>query len=142
MAQPTYTLEELSRKVDAISEFLNEKTDRNLLNLNTVGQAIIDGKVEVEALLEQNGYAKFTWKEDNKVASLIIQFGLREIASTGILSFPVTFSQVSCFLRCNDTAYGTAPSATGVGYTNLTNSSVSLACDATIPKQSWIAIGT
>lgn len=75
MAKPTYTLEELSRKVDAISEFLNEKTDRNLLNLNTVGQAIIDGKVEVEALLEQNGYAKFTWKEDNKVASLIIQWG-------------------------------------------------------------------
>ncbi len=71
MAKPTYTLEELSRKVDAISEFLNEKTDRNLLNLNTVGQAIIDGKVEVEALLEQNGYAKFTWKEDNKVAILL-----------------------------------------------------------------------
>ena len=82
MAQPTYTLEELSRKVDAISEFLNEKTDRNLLNLNTVGQAIIDGKVEVEALLAQNGYAKFTWKEDNKVASLIIQWGLAKTVGT------------------------------------------------------------
>ena len=74
MAQPTYTLEELSRKVDAISEFLNEKTDRNLLNLNTVGQAIIDGKVEVEALLEQNGYAKFTWKEGNKISKIIVQW--------------------------------------------------------------------
>lgn len=83
MAQPTYTLEELSRKVDAISEFLNEKTDRNLLNLNTVGQAIIDGKVEVEALLEQNGYAKFTWKEDNKVANLIIQWGFSTRSGTG-----------------------------------------------------------
>ena len=128
--------------VGALSEAINEKMDRNLVNADTIGQAILDRKVEVEALLEQNGYAKFTWKEDNKVASLTIQFGLREIASTGVLSFPVTFSQVSCFLRCNDTAYGTAPSATGVGYTNLTNSSVSLACDATIPKQSWIAIGT
>lgn len=48
MAQPTYTLEELSRKVDAISEFLNEKTDRNLLNLNTVGQVIIDGKASID----------------------------------------------------------------------------------------------
>lgn len=76
MAQPTYTLEELSRKVDAISEFLNEKTDRNLLNLNTVGQAIIDRKVEVEALLQQNGYVKFTWKEGNKIASLTICWGL------------------------------------------------------------------
>ena len=75
MAQPTYTLEELSRKVDAISEFLNEKTDRNLLNLNTVGQAIIDGKVEVEALLEQNGYAKFTWKEGNNISKLLLQWG-------------------------------------------------------------------
>ena len=82
MAQPTYTLEELSRKVDAISEFLNEKTDRNLLNLNTVGQAIIDGKVEVEALLEQNGYAKFTWKEDNKVA-ILFQWGFSTRSGTG-----------------------------------------------------------
>ena len=86
MAQPTYTLEELSRKVDAISEFLNEKTDRNLLNLNAVGQGIIDGKVEVEALLEQNGYAKFTWKEGNKVAKLIVQW--LKTAKTGYIDLP------------------------------------------------------
>ena len=92
MAQPTYTLEELSRKVDAISEFLNEKTDRNLLNLNTVGQAIIDGKVEVEALLAQNGYAKFTWKEDNKVANLIIQWS--NIMQARIWNYPISMSKV------------------------------------------------
>ena len=61
--------------VGALSEAINEKMDRNLVNADTIGQAILDRKVEVEALLEQNGYAKFTWKEDNKVASLIIQWG-------------------------------------------------------------------
>ena len=94
MAQPTYTLEELSRKVDAISEFLNEKTDRNLLNLNTVGQAIIDGKVEVEALLEQNGYAKFTWKEDNKVASLLINWlKVLSLGNKQIATLPSTYNK-------------------------------------------------
>ena len=91
MAQPTYTLEELSRKVDAISEFLNEKTDRNLLNLNTVGQAIIDGKVEVEALLAQNGYAKFTWKEDNKVAKLLFNW-YGEVTQNRTITFATAFS--------------------------------------------------
>lgn len=90
MAQPTYTLEELSRKVDAISEFLNEKTDRNLLNLNTVGQAIIDGKVEVEALLEQNGYAKFTWKEGNKV-SILFQWGY---PTSQVTNFAMAFKKI------------------------------------------------
>ena len=61
--------------VGALSEAINGKMDRNLVNADTIGQAILDRKVEVEALLEQNGYAKFTWKEDNKVANLIIQWG-------------------------------------------------------------------
>ena len=90
MAQPTYTLEELSRKVDAISEFLNEKTDRNLLNLNTVGQAIIDGKVEVEALLKQNGYAKFTWKEGNKL-SILFQWGY---PTSQVTNFAMAFKKI------------------------------------------------
>ena len=94
MAQPTYTLEELSRKVDAISEFLNEKTDRNLLNLNTVGQAIIDGKVEVEALLEQNGYAKFTWKEGNKL-SILLQWGLNPTGTNTTVNLPTSFSNTN-----------------------------------------------
>ena len=60
--------------VGQIAEALNEKMDRNLANTDAIGQAILDKKVEVEALLEQNGYAKFTWKEGNKISKLIVQF--------------------------------------------------------------------
>ena len=60
--------------VGALSEAINGKMDRNLVNADTIGQAILDRKVEVEALLEQNGYAKFTWKEDNKVAHLLFNW--------------------------------------------------------------------
>ena len=57
--------------VGQIAEALNEKMDRNLANTDAIGQAILDGKVEVEALLEQNGYAKFTWKNGNKIINSV-----------------------------------------------------------------------
>ena len=71
MAESSY----VNIDLDKISEALNEKMDRNLSNTDAIGQAILDGKVEVEALLEQNGYAKFTWKEGNKTSKLIVQWG-------------------------------------------------------------------
>jgi len=83
--------------VGALSEAINEKMDRNLVNADTIGQAILDRKVEVEALLEHNGYAKFTWKEDNKVASLIVQWGYASIPAnkTSIaVNLPTAFSTV------------------------------------------------
>lgn len=64
--------------VGQIAEALNEKMDRNLANTDAIGQAILDGKVEVEALLEHNGYAKFTWKNGNKISNLLIQWGFIE----------------------------------------------------------------
>ena len=36
--------------VGQIAEALNGKMDRNLANTDAIGQAILDGKVEVEAL--------------------------------------------------------------------------------------------
>ena len=42
----------------------------NLDNLSATAQAMLDKKVEIEALLEQNGYAKFTWKDGNKISNL------------------------------------------------------------------------
>ena len=79
--------------VGALSEAINEKMDRNLVNADTIGQAILDRKVEVEALLEQNGYAKFTWKEDNKVASLIIQWGSAKMATN--VTLPTSYSNAN-----------------------------------------------
>ena len=72
--------------VGQIAEALNEKMDRNLVNTDAIGQAILDKKVEVEALLEQNGYAKFTWKEGNKVTLDGIQYSvhMKELFDYGI----------------------------------------------------------
>ena len=145
MAQPTYTLEELSRKVDAISEFLNEKTDRNLLNLNTVGQAIIDGKVEVEALLEQNGYAKFTWKEGNNTRKLLMQWGLNSTGTNTTVNLPTSFSNTNYTLVNN---YDSVP--TGLAPARVTRqSNTSFVVTAnyggnpvTNINIGWFAIGT
>ena len=54
---------------------LDGKSSISLDNLSAAGQAILDKKVEVEALLAQNGYAKFTWKENNQISNLIINWG-------------------------------------------------------------------
>lgn len=76
-----------------IGEQLAGKADIDLNNLSAVGQAILNKKVEVEALLEQNGYAKFTWKEGNKISKLIVQWGWVPPASEYVyFNFPVTYS--------------------------------------------------
>ena len=107
----------------AISEFLNEKTDRNLLNLNTVGQAIIDGKVEVEALLEQNGYAKFTWKEDNKVSNLIIQWGY---PTSQVTNFAMAFKKILGGSTCIVGQYNFSGQIAHTVLYSLTNTSINV----------------
>lgn len=71
------TTTQKSSLVSAICELvtsLDGKTSKSLDDLNAVGQALLDKKVEVEALLQQNGYAKFSWKENNQISSLIVQW--------------------------------------------------------------------
>ena len=87
--------------VGQIAEALNEKMDRNLVNADTIGQAILDKKVEVEALLEQNGYAKFTWKNGNKISKLIVQFGYNSSAwihsNTVTITLPIAFANTTSY---------------------------------------------
>lgn len=71
----TLTTEEKTSLVAAINELVAGKSSIDLDNLSAIGQAIMDKKVEVEALLQQNGYAKFTWKENNQISNLILQWG-------------------------------------------------------------------
>ena len=73
--------------------------DRNLVNADTIGQAILDKKVEVEALLEQNGYAKFTWKEGNKISKLLLQWGYN--SGVGIITLPTAYSNVNFIPQMN-----------------------------------------
>ena len=61
----------------------------NLDNLSATAQAMLDKKVEIEALLEQNGYAKFTWKDGNKISKLIVQWGFTTVSS---VTLPITYS--------------------------------------------------
>ena len=93
--------------VGQIAEALNEKMDRNLANTDAIGQAILDKKVEVEALLEQNGYAKFTWKEGNNI-SILFQWGLNSIGTNTTVSLPTSFSRTSYTLVNN---YDNVPTA-------------------------------
>lgn len=80
------TTEQKANFVSAINEIvsnLDKKSSIDLNNLSKLGQSILDRKVEVEALLQQNGYAKFTWKEDNEISNLIIQWGCHRTDSDG-----------------------------------------------------------
>ena len=92
--------------VGQIAEALNEKMDRNLANTDAIGQAILDKKVEVEALLEQNGYAKFTWKEDNKVSNLIINWSGR-LGDGSTFTYPHAYAKyVSAHVTKNSESTG------------------------------------
>ena len=97
--------------VGASSEAINEKMDRNLVNADTIGQAILDKKVEVEALLEQNGYAKFTWKEGNKISKIIVQFG-KVSQKTQVINLPTSYSNVNYNIVCG-VVNGSGGMATG-----------------------------
>lgn len=115
----------------------------NLDNLSATGQAILDRKVEVEALLEQNGYAKFTWKEDNKVASLIIQWGKVDATNyAGVVTFPIGFNSVSSIL--SNAILGDADTVTvtaGVLDQFTTPSGTLIRSRNTNHKSYWLAIG-
>ena len=78
---------------------LDGKASINLDNLSSLGQAILDKKVEVEALLQQNGYAKFSWKENNQISRFIIQWVCFSAGSQAVvIDFPISFTSVSSYV--------------------------------------------
>nr|DAT58045.1 MAG TPA: tail-collar fiber protein [Caudoviricetes sp.] len=90
-------IQTLANKLNLSLDNLNEvgqakidgKASVNLDNLSATAQAMLDKKVEIEALLEQNGYAKFTWKDGNKISKLIVQWGFTTVSS---VTLPITYS--------------------------------------------------
>lgn len=94
----TLTTEEKSSLVAAINELVAGKSSIDLDNLSSIGQAIMDKKVEVEALLQLNGYAKFTWKENNQISNLILQWGwvVNITNGTHAVTLPVEYSNANC----------------------------------------------
>ena len=129
--------------VGQIAEALNEKMDRNLANTDAIGQAILDKKVEVEALLEQNGYAKFTWKEGNKV-SILFQWGLNSIGTNTTVNLPTSFSSTSYTLVNN---YDNVPTALySAKVTRQSNTSfvatANYGGNPVTTNTGWFAIGT
>ncbi len=76
---------DLSNLSNTGQAILDNLASINLSNLSSAGQAILDKKVEVEALLQQNGYAKFTWKDDNGISrQLCFDWGTYQNSSTKI----------------------------------------------------------
>ena len=100
---------------------------------NFVNSVVLD-LIFDDYLLAQNGYVKFR-------IGLILQWGRREIASSGTLTFPISFTLLPTFLRCNQSVADGGLLASGGGYSQLTKASVYLLADSGIPVQSWIAVG-
>lgn len=79
-------------EIESLTEqLINGFLSKDLSNLSSKGQAILDRKVEVEALLEQNGYAKFTWKENNKLANLLFNW-YGALTQNKTITFATAFS--------------------------------------------------
>jgi len=147
------TTEQQANLVSAINEIvsnLDGKTSKSLNDLNAVGQAILDKKVEVEALLAQNGYAKFSWKENNEISNLIMQWGFNYYSAQTI-TFPIAFSNdiYSVIATTCDNNIGTVctistntPTNTGI---NVKTNYVQQGAPAYVVNSSlpynWFAIG-
>ena len=125
--------------VGQIAEALNGKMDRNLANTDAIGQAILDGKVEVEALLEQNGYAKFTWKNGTNINKLLVQWGYTTVAN---VSLPTAYSNNIYSLLIRPTIINN-PAMSGDTFKNSqqTATTFSVNINALQVSSSWFTIG-
>lgn len=121
---------------------LDGKSSISLDNLSAAGQAILDKKVEVEALLQQNGYAKFTWKENNQISNLIVQWGKydKKAGMKTTILFPLTFNSLfyADSIACEFVSYS--------GVYSMTNTSAIFYCGTAGTDGSqrgfiWFAIG-
>ena len=87
------TTEQKTNLVAAINEIitnLDEKSSIDLDNLSSIGQGILDAKIEAEALTAQNGYIKFKL---NGISKTILQWGFTENVSAGAtVTLPITFN--------------------------------------------------
>lgn len=85
----------------------------NLDNLSATAQAMLDKKVEIEALLEQNGYAKFTWKDGNKISKLVLQWGtyIESASVSDIKTLPLTYERVNAGIWTAHTVKGASTGA-------------------------------
>ena len=116
------TTEQQANLVSAINEIvtnLDGKTSKSLNDLNAVGQAILDKKVEVEALLAQNGYAKFSWKENNEISNLIIQWGYLSNLSGNLKTNNITYHNLSTVFNSYYNTYASYKSGSGYAKTGL-----------------------
>lgn len=91
-----------------------------------------DGAYIVAALLEQNGYVKFS-------NGLILQWG---VTGNNNVLFPVTFSQSCYIVNCNGSDWGSSGGATsaGISIQNITLQSFAVYTWERGPFR-WLALG-
>ena len=123
---------------------LNPKLPFRAVDYNDFSEQLAGKAVEVEALLEQNGYAKFTWKEGNNTHKLLMQWGLNSIGTNTTVNLPTSFSSTSYTLVNN---YDNAP--TGLFPAKVTRQSntsfvatVNYGGNPVTTNIGWFAIGT
>ena len=147
------TTEQKTSLVAAINEIitnLGEKSSIDLDNLSSIGQAIIDAKIEAEALTAQNGYIKFKL---NGISNLILQWG-QATWNKGLVSGRTTVNADNIILPISFTTKYSAILKTSsrylnsfINYADSTNSYISWGVwnitesKYDFDKDSWIAIG-
>ena len=132
--------------VNAINELLSSLdgfATKSLGNLNATGQAIMDKKVEVEALLQQNGYAKFTWKENNQISNLLIQWGSCSKSSAGWagVTLPLAYNDFYLITTAKlANSYNGNTTSLNINYPNTTLSYFQAGCNGNVAFN-YITIG-
>ena len=129
---------------------LDQKASINLNNLSAAGQAILDAKIEAEALTEQNGYIKFKL---NGISNIILQWG-QATWNKGLVSGRTTVNADNIILPISFTTKYSAILKTSsrylnsfINYADSTNSYISWGVwnitesKYDFDKYSWIAIG-
>ena len=106
---------------------LDGKASINLDNLSSLGQAILDKKVEVEALLQQNGYAKFSWKENNQISNLIfswITYDVSKRTSNSLVSTPIAMNNIVGIYPIRRTSQTSLDSVSAINLFGLPSTSI------------------
>lgn len=116
------TTEQKTNLVAAINEIITNlggKAAKDLSNLDSIGQGILDAKIEAEALTAQNGYIKF--KLNGISNSIILQWIRVETTTHSTFYFPTSYTSTNYIVLTSHE--GISPSSNYIASSVRKNSS-------------------